>query len=120
LSDSSNTSKKLALNDNSKNEKQQEKERVQQTSPIKKLLRAKDLVDFIFLAFLGCGIYIGYKNYKEKKENDLKYDLEWMNVPKLKHRLFKCDNYYLPEFIAKNLSDIKNFKMRKEDVWVNT
>ena len=93
---------------------------MKEVSPIRKLLRYKDVADFLYLLFLATGIYIGYKNFKARKERDLKLDLEWLSVPKLKQKLFKCNEYYFPEFLVKNLTEIKDFKTRKEDVWIAT
>ncbi len=105
-------------NNNKERQKNQQQKKHSEQSPIRKLLRVKDIVDFIFISFLISGIYIGYKNYKEKKENESKFEMEWLNVPNLKHKLFKCNDYFLPEFLSKNLNSIKNFRMRKDDVWV--
>jgi hypothetical protein len=105
-------------NDKEEQHKQHQQKKSTEQSPIRKLLRVKDLVDFIFFSFLISGIYIGYKNYKTKKENESKFEMEWLNVPNLKHKLFKCNEYFLPEFLSKNVNNIKNFRMRKDDVWV--
>jgi hypothetical protein len=114
-------SKQLTVNNdqqtNSKNNSS--KKKTPETSPIRKLLKIKDFADLIYLSFLFTGLYIGYKNYKKKQENDQKFDLEWLNVPMLKHKMFKCNEFFFPEFIAKVLSEIKNFQTRKDDVWVN-
>lgn len=87
-------------------------------SPIRKLLRVKDLVDMFILIFLATGIYIGYKKVKEKNANDKKFNLEWLNIPFLKHKIFTCNSFFLPEFLAKSLSDFKEFKPRKDDIWI--
>ena len=85
-------------------------------------IRAKDIVDLIFVAFLGTGIYIGYKKYKDAKQNEIDLDVKWLegDIGFFK-KMFTCntnDQRYLPEFLVKMLTPIKSFKMRKSDVWV--
>ncbi len=118
LSNQNDKANQIVVNNKEGQQKQQHQKKSNEQSPIRKLLRVKDLVDFIFISFLISGIYIGYKNYNEKKENESKFEMEWLNVPNLKHKLFKCNGYFLPEFLSKNVNNIKNFRMRKDDVWV--
>lgn len=87
-------------------------------SPIRKLIRVKDYLDMLIFFFLALGIYIGYKNLKKKQENEQKFNIEWLNIPLLKHKIFTCNGFYLPEFIARHLSQFKEFKVRKDDVWI--
>lgn len=89
-----------------------------ENNPIRRLMRIKDFVDFLIFIFLVGGIYYGYKKYKDKDKNDEKHELTWITVPFFKHKLFTCSGFYLPEFIAKNISNLKSFEPRKDDVWV--
>lgn len=90
----------------------------QQISPIRKLLYVKDYVDFLIILFLGTGIYIGYKNFKSRNEHEKKLNIEWVDVPFIKHKIFQCKNFYLPEFLCKNLENFKKFQVRKDDIWI--
>nr|QNH68008.1 sulfotransferase-like protein 1 [Brachionus koreanus] len=87
-------------------------------SPIRKLLYTKDYLDFLILAFLATGIYIGYKNSKLQKDHEKKFNIEWIDVPFTKHKIFTCNNFYLPEFLAKSLEKFKQFQVRQDDVWI--
>jgi hypothetical protein len=74
------------------------------------------------MAFLGTGLYIGYKKYKDAKQNEIDLDVKWLegDIGFFK-KMFTCnpnDPRYLPEFLVKMLRPIKSFKMRKSDVWV--
>ncbi|CAF0738590.1 unnamed protein product [Brachionus calyciflorus] len=87
-------------------------------SPIRKLLYVKDYLDFLIILFLGTGIYIGYNKSKLKNEHEKKYNIEWVNIPFTKHKIFTCNNFYLPEFCAKHLENFKNFQIRNSDIWI--
>ena len=90
-------------------------------TPIRKLLRAKDIVDFFFMAFLGTGLYMGYTKYNSAKQIEKDLDIHWVEgeIGFFK-KMFTCrsSDRYLPEFLAKCLPSIKSFKMRKSDVWI--
>lgn len=87
-------------------------------TPLQRLLRVKDYADWIFFLFLASGVYIWYKKEKEKKEVEKKFEVEWIKIPNFSYKLFTCCGFYLPEFIFKNLNNFKNFKTRKEDIWI--
>ena len=108
----------LPSNDVKNVENKQQKQPVQQLSPIRKLIYVKDYVDLLFIIFLITGIYIGYKNSKSRSEHDKKFNIEWINVPFIKHKIFTCNNFYLPEFLSKSLEKFKEFKVRKDDIWI--
>ena len=85
---------------------------------IKKLLRLKDFVDYIFLGMILTGVYIGYQKYKSNKKDEETHKVEWVKIPGLRHKVFTCNGFNLPEFLLKNLTNIKNFEPRKNDVWI--
>ena len=91
-------------------------------TPIRKLIRAKDIVDFIFMAFIGTGIYIGYKKYSDAKQNEIALSIKWLDGDiSFFKKMFTCndaDPRYLPEYLVKILASIKSFKVRSNDVWI--
>ncbi|RNA01338.1 estrogen sulfotransferase-like [Brachionus plicatilis] len=87
-------------------------------SPIRKLLFVKDYLDLLIIIFLATGIYIGYKNSKLRKDHEKKFNIEWLDIPFTKHKIFTCNNFFLPEFVAKSLEKFKQFEVRPDDVWI--
>ena len=87
-------------------------------SPIKRLMRVKDYVDFLFLCFLGGGVYYGYNQYKKNKVHEEEQEIEWVELPDVKDKHVKVKGYYLPSFTAKLLKEVKNFQVRSDDVWI--
>lgn len=87
-------------------------------TPIRKLLRVKDYLDAVLFIVLCTSIYIGYKNYKKKAETEKEFEVKWIQIPRMKHKIFSSDVFYFPEFLLKNLKLFKEFKIRKDDIWV--
>lgn len=122
--ESSNSDKNLATKppiiteNNEKPKKPSYSEYKKNQSPITKLMRVKDYADWIFVIFLVTGIVIWYKKQKAKKETEKKFDVEWLSIPHFKPKIFTCSGFYLPDFVVKQLPDFKEFKKRKDDVWI--
>jgi hypothetical protein len=108
---------KKESNDEQSSKKSNNKQ-TQGASPIRKLLRVKDYLDLVIFGVLIFGVYSFYTKRKEKEKNEKKYEIKWLSVPLFKHKLFHCNGFYLPEFIAKKLSELKSFEPRKDDIWI--
>lgn len=87
-------------------------------TPLQRLLSVKDYADWIFFLFLASGFYIWYQKQKEKKEREKKFEVEWIKIPYFNHKIFTCSGFFLPEFIFKHLNNFKNFRGRKDDIWI--
>jgi hypothetical protein len=81
--------------------------------------KMRDLANLSIAAVFGIGVYLFIRNNSFKKKIEEKY--EWIEAHAnkyFKHRLFKCKGFVFPEFLAKDLENYKNFKLRKDDVFV--
>ena len=87
-------------------------------SPIRKLLRVKDYVDMVMFGLMAFGFYFAYKRVKAKAENEKELAVEWHQDAKMKHKMFKCAGFYLPEYTIKHLRDIKSFETRADDIFI--
>lgn len=81
-----------------------------------KEMKFKDLSNFSLALVAFGGFYLFMKNEEKKKTIEKKF--EWLVLPYFKHKLFTCEGFVLPEFLARDLDKFKTFETRKDDVWV--
>ena len=84
------------------------------------LLFTKKLLDsalFLFLAFAG---YISYKRYKAIKNDESKFEIQYVDDEFFKKKLIKTNlgPYILPEFLKKHISSFKSIELKNDDIWI--
>lgn len=91
-----------------------------QTTPVQKILRIKDFIDYLVYGSFGIALYYVYQRYK--KSNELKEELKaaLIEIKEFKSSFFIINGFHFPEFMIGPLKDIKNFTTRKEDIWVTS
>jgi hypothetical protein len=105
----------IKLNESKKTDK-----KYGQTSSVQKILKIKDLVDYLVYGTFGVALYYAYQRYKKWNEikQELKADLT--EIKEFKTKFYKIKDFYFPEDLITSLKEIKEFKTRKEDVWVTS
>ena len=79
-------------------------------------LRLQDLANLIYAIAFGTSAYLIYYSLEKKKELEKRF--EWLILPLFRRKLFICNGFALPENLAKDLGNFKQFPVRKEDVWI--
>jgi hypothetical protein len=79
-------------------------------------LKMRDISNLVLLAGFGVVYYLFTLNSEKKKAIEEKY--EWLKFPFFKYKLFVCNGFCLPEYLAKDLESYKTFQVRTDDVWI--
>jgi hypothetical protein len=79
-----------------------------------KTMKMRDIMNLVLLAGFGVVYYLFTLNNEKKKALESKY--EWLQFPFFRHKLFICNGFCLPEYLAKDLESYKTFQVRTDDV----
>ena len=88
------------------------------STPLQKILKMKDLIDFLVYGAFGVALYYAYQRYKRWNEIKEELKAQQIDIKGFKQKFYQINGYFFPEIMVSVLNDIKEFQTRPSDVWV--